>query len=140
MHLITECLWMAVVSASFSLLLGYCFRDNGIFENWLIWLAKGWYYKNEPEKLTEFLSLDQDDIEHKGFLDLRDIILENCDWFWLKPLGYCVTCMNVWITLALNIPFMLLIVDVTLFWEPFYIIFVTISLSYVITKYLDNKI
>lgn len=83
---------LAVISALLSLLLDFCFREGNIFSGWLEFL----YEQTVPEKIRE--QLINKDITREDRFD-------HITWFWFKPLGGCVVCMNVWISFALCLAF-----------------------------------
>lgn len=72
---------LAFISALLSLFLDFCFREGNIFEGWLDFLAD----LHLPEDV-EAADIDREDR------------FKMVDWFWFKPLGGCVVCMNVWIS------------------------------------------
>lgn len=80
---------LAVFSAVLSLFLEFCFREGHIFEGWLNFWAK----RHLPEDVWEDEKIDREDK------------LELVTWFWFKPLGGCVVCMNVWISFILCLLF-----------------------------------
>lgn len=79
---------LAVISALLSMFLDFTFREGNIFEGWLDFLAD----LHLPE------DVEQADIE-------REDRFKMVDWFWFKPLGGCVVCMNVWISFILCVLF-----------------------------------
>lgn len=72
---------LSVLSALVSLFLDFCFREGNIFEGWLDFWADVFLSEDLPDDLD------------------RETRFKLVDWFWFKPLGYCVVCMNVWISL-----------------------------------------
>lgn len=74
---------IAAFSALLSLFLEFCFREGNIFQQWLPFIA---------ERYLKRKGIDSTDLPREDKLELAS------DWFWFKPLGYCVVCMNVWIT------------------------------------------
>lgn len=81
----TSIIELAVISALLSMFLDFTFREGNIFEGWLDFLAD----LHLPEDVKE--ALDND----------REERFKMVDWFWFKPLGGCVICMNVWISFAI---------------------------------------
>lgn len=77
---------LAVISALLSMFLDFCFREDNIFEGWLEFL----YEQSVPGKVRECLASED-----------REDRFKHITWFWFKPLGGCVICMNVWISFAL---------------------------------------
>lgn len=79
---------IAVFTALLSLFLEFCFRPGNIFQGWLKFWADRWLKKKEL--YDKEMSLD----------DRYELV----DWWYFKPLGYCVVCMNVWIIAIVSIP------------------------------------
>ena len=78
-----------------------CFQEGMIFEKWLDYWAKRWLKKNKPEILLEISGMEDEQMELQSggkFETVRDYAFSKVKWFWFKPFGYCVVCMNVWIS------------------------------------------
>lgn len=80
---------IAAISALISMFLEFTFREGNIFSDWLDFLAD----LHLPVDVKEALNNDRDDR------------FNMVDWFWFKPLGGCVVCMNVWISFILCVVF-----------------------------------
>lgn len=96
---------LAVLSALLSLFLEFCFREGNIFAGWMPFLADRWLKRKNPKVLEELSKKTNTDIqvETEGdYQTVREYKLSLVKWWWFKPLGYCVVCMNVWITLIIN--------------------------------------
>lgn len=74
---------LAAISALLSLFLDFCFREGNIFAGWIDFLIDA----ELPESVTKDLTRDEKE----------DMIFA----WWYKPLGGCVVCLNVWISLGL---------------------------------------
>jgi len=83
----------------FTLFLEFCFREGHIFEGWLEFWAVRWYKKEAPEILDSYLDMSLKEVEEMGYETRRELILDNVDWFWFKPLGHCPPCLNIWISI-----------------------------------------
>lgn len=79
-----EIVALSILSASLSLFLDFCLREGNIFSGWLEYWAERWLVKNNKFHAKR----------HKD----RELMLSDCKWWWLKPLGYCVVCSNVWLS------------------------------------------
>lgn len=113
MHLFdTFIIELAVISALLSLFIEFCFREGNIFGGWLDFLAD----MHLPE---DVMNADLD----------REDRFEMVDWFWFKPLGGCVVCMNVWISFALCAVF---------YWDWKFIL--VVLLSSFIVRFFQEKI
>lgn len=95
---------VALLSALLSLFLDFTFRAKNIFEKWLDFWADRWLEKHKPIVLKFVEGKTDEDIviatEGKDET-VREYKHERVDWFWFKPLGGCVVCMNVWISFVL---------------------------------------
>lgn len=78
----TSIVELAVIAALISLFLDFTFREGNIFAGWLDFLA------------DLHIPADAMDLEREDRFEL-------VEWFWFKPLGGCVVCMNVWISFAI---------------------------------------
>lgn len=105
---------LAVISALVSLFLDFCFREGNIFEGWLEFL----YEHSVPGKVRQQMANKE-----------REDRFEKITWFWFKPLGGCVVCMNVWISFALCLAFFRE-------WE----FIVVVLLSSLIVRFFQEKI
>lgn len=91
----------ASFTALLSLFLDKCFQEGNIFEGWLDFWAKKWLNENDPGILLEYYGVTNEQVHLKtaGKYDtVREYLFDNVKWFWFKPIGYCVICMNVWIS------------------------------------------
>lgn len=133
-HTIIE---LGIFSALLSLFLEFCFRDQNIFSGWLDWWADWWLSRNDPQKLELVNKMDDEDVIEltDGDYDkARDYKFSLVHWWWFKPLGYCVVCMNVWVSLLLcSIPFVLL------FMSPIELL-CTVLLSNFLVRYFYKKL
>lgn len=113
MRIIQECLnisdqlptiltW-SVFTFLLSVFLNFCMGEKNIFEGWLNFWAKWWLVKNNPDLLNEAKQKTDETIyiQTKGeYETVREWVFSQVKWFWFKPLGGCVICMNVWICFA----------------------------------------
>lgn len=102
---------LAVCSTLLSLFLDFCFREGNIFEGWLDFLA-------DLHLPKEAMNIDD-----------REDRFKLVDWFWFKPLGGCVVCMNVWISF---------ITCALFFWDWRFII--VVLLSNFLVRFFQEKI
>lgn len=107
----------ALLTAFLSLFLDLCFREGMIFEGWLNFIADRWLKENKVLIIpkTDEEALEASDGEYET---IREYRFSKVKWWWFKPLGYCVICMNVWISfiyLTLSGQFMLLSISELLY-------------------------
>ena len=81
-----EIVALSILSASLSLFLDFCFREGNIFSGWLEFWARWWLKRNGLYKVKR----------HND----RELLLADCKWWWFKPLGYCIVCSNVWVSVG----------------------------------------
>lgn len=93
---------LAVISALLSLFLEFCFREGNIFAGWLDFIANKRLDKETLNKLSNKTNTDIQAETEGDYQTVREYKLSLVKWWWFKPLGYCVVCMNVWITLIIN--------------------------------------
>lgn len=101
-HLPGIIIWSSF-TALLSLFFDFCFKENNIFEGWLNFWAKWWLGKNNPDILREAKQKTDETIyiQTEGKQEtVREWVFSKVEWFWFKPLGGCVVCMNVWISFA----------------------------------------
>lgn len=101
-HLPTILTW-SVYTFLLSVFLDFCFSENNIFEGWLNFWAKWWLKKNKPKLLKKYQDKTDNEVwlENPKYETVREYLFSEVEWFWFKPLGACVVCMNVWICFAL---------------------------------------
>lgn len=100
---VPDILIWSVFTALLSLLLDFCFRAKNIFHGWLEFWAEWWLDKNKPDLVIELSNKtdEQIEIETNGkYETLREYAFSKVEWFWFKPLGGCIVCMNPWISFA----------------------------------------
>lgn len=108
-------------TALLSLFLDFCFRESNIFEGWLDFWADRWLRKNKPEILEFVKEKTDEDIKLltlEKWDSVREYKHDHVEWFWWKPLGGCVVCMNVWISF-----FFILFFPATVLGYLFYVLF-----------------
>lgn len=91
----------ALFTSLLSLFLDKCFQEGNIFEGWLNFWAKWWLKSNNPNVLIEAEKMTDEEINLKTigkYETVREYVFDQVKWFWFKPLGGCVICMNVWIS------------------------------------------
>lgn len=93
---------LAVISALLSLFMEFCFREGNIFAGWLDFIANKRLDKETLNKLSNKTNTDIQAETEGDYQTVREYKLSLVKWWWFKPLGYCVVCMNVWITLIIN--------------------------------------
>lgn len=118
----TSIIELALLSALHSLFLDFCFREGNIFDGWL----EFWYRQSVPGKIREQLDSQKDVTREDRF--------EHINWFWFKPLGGCVVCMNVWISFA--------VCAIWIFFGALYLceVLPIVLLSSFIVRYFHEKI
>lgn len=123
----------SVFTALLSLFLDFTFREKNIFEGWLNFWANRWLSKNKPAVIFYAESKTDDEIKvlTSGEHDtVREYKHDKVEWFWWKPLGGCVVCMNVWISF-----FFMLFFGASLFEYLFYIL-----LSNFLVRFFHEKL
>lgn len=98
-YFIPIALW-ALFTACLSLFLDKCFQEGMIFSGWLEFWGYWWLKENKWEffDATIVYTDDETKLHTSGRYDTtREWLFSEVRWFWFKPLGYCVVCMNVWI-------------------------------------------
>lgn len=121
----------AVFTALLSLFIEFCLRERMIFGKWLEWIADWWLINNNPDIVARATELTDKELLEKGEYDsVRNYKFDHVKWFWFKPLGACVVCMNVWIAL----PFALLL-NVNILGQVFMIL-----LSNFLVRLFHNRI
>jgi hypothetical protein len=68
-------------------------REGNILGWWLDWLSD--FFVSEDIKK-----------DYQEAKITREDKFEMVDWFWFKPLGHCVVCMNVWMSLFISLIFL----------------------------------
>lgn len=142
----TSIIELAVICALISLFLDFTFRKGNIFATWLDFLADSWLEKHKPIVLR-FVEgkTDKDILLATDGKDesVREYKHERVDWFWFKPLGGCVVCMNVWISFIMCAFFfrsMELDLGVNSFVETICGALIFILLSNFIVRFFQEKI
>lgn len=79
---------LSIISALASLFLNFCMKEGHILAWWLDFWA--------------WVLLDKK-IKYPKGVDRRDYKFAQVDSPLFKPLGYCVVCMNVWVSLGIGI-------------------------------------
>lgn len=101
----------ALFTASLSLFLEFTFREGMIFQSWLKFLSDRWLKKNDPDAkffgeslkgLTMEKCLEKTEGQYESEYDYK---YGHTKWVWFKPLGECVVCMNVWISVLYGVCF-----------------------------------
>lgn len=100
-HLPTILTW-SVFTFLLSVFLDFCLSENNIFEGWLNFWARLWLKNNKPELLEKYKDKTDSEVwlENPKYETVREFLFSEVRWFWFKPLGACVVCMNVWISFA----------------------------------------
>lgn len=94
---------LAFISALISLFLDFCFREGNILCWWLDFLADTWLGILNTEHYNA-MTKEQIIIESGGeYENNRDYKFSKVEWFFFKPLGYCVVCMNFWVSLGIGL-------------------------------------
>lgn len=123
----------SVFAALLSLLIEFCLRDGMILGFYLNRISDWWLIKNDPQSYEDgnaLRSLTSVECEQMtGYESEYEFKRAKVRWFLFKPLGYCVVCFNVWLTL----PF-------ALFMPTFYGFIFTLLLSNFIVRYFYEKI
>lgn len=124
---------LAGLSALLSLLLEFCFRKEMVFSGWLEFWADWWLSRNDPDELNlvEDMS-DQDAIELTDgeYETAREYKFSKVKWWFFKPLGYCVVCMNVWVSFVIVSLFLVAPLDA----------FYCVLLSSFLVRYFHKKL
>ena len=78
--------------------LEYGMRPGQILSGWLDYWAWKWHRKNDTPTVNSVLK----DMEFEGVTEItaeeREDLLDDCEWWAIKPLGYCPICMNLWLS------------------------------------------
>lgn len=98
-YLLQIAIW-SLFTALLSLFLEFCMRKRNILGWWLEFLAARWLKKNDRVNYDLGKFMESQGTIPEGYDSLREWVFEQVHWFWFKPLGYCVVCMNVWICFA----------------------------------------
>lgn len=109
----------AVCTAGLSLLLELCFKKGMIFGGWLPWVAEKYADAHLQEfcKSTGNMAAFCITADSKKKLEF-DFAMEN--FFWFKPLGACVYCMHVWLSIFTAV-FLIFVVGITWWWGLLFI-------------------
>lgn len=120
----------ALFAAGLSLFIEFGFREGNIFDGWLPFVATWWLFVTDCIYLDEIQNASQEEVLLSGYESKREWLL-NAAWVVTKPLGYCVVCFNVWVSLGV------------LFFTPlsgFYSIACYFILSNLVVRFLKEKL
>lgn len=126
LNVYVDLLMIALAGASLSNFFDDCLQDGMIFSAYGKWLNKEYLrnleIKQHNDRLTE-------DIEN-GIILIQDaeFIEPLRDKFWKKPIGGCIICTNVWITI--------LVALIYYFLNPLFIILSVIGISSTFLKFI----
>lgn len=90
---------LALFSAGLSMFIEFGFHDGRLLQWWLPFWATLWLKLTDKKLLSKIQRASAEQILTREFEDKREYLLESASFF-IKPLGYCVVCFNVWVSLV----------------------------------------
>ena len=100
-HILQIILWSSF-TALLSLFLNVCMREGMILGWWLDGLADLYLEWNDPKLCKRIRNKTDGEIELMTaglYKSKRDYKFSEVKWLLFKPLGYCIICMNVWVSI-----------------------------------------
>lgn len=119
---------LSIACGSLSMLLSFCFEKGNIFDFWLPFVARTLSYNSSSELEKEIE--DCNNINCINYV-LTEYAYKNIPLY--KPLGGCVICMNVWLTL-IAFTLLTLMFPINLFY-----VFLSVPLSHATVSFLANN-